>query len=118
MNSSTKITDLRFLIDFTKGNDEKIKRYIGMYLSSTPQVINEIESLFSESNIESLALKAHSIKPQVQYMGASRLSEVLLQIENICQKNHNTEQLPELISSARKLNEQVSKELSQFLQEM
>lgn len=118
MNSSAKITNLNFLVEFTKGNEEKIKRYIQMYLDTTSQVIAEMEEYLSGGNIESVALKAHSIKPQAQYMGAVRLSEALRQIEETCRNLGDTSQLAELIDKAKKLNERASLELSQFLQEM
>ena len=49
MNPTTKTTDLEFLKNFTKGDVEKMRRYINMYLNTTPQVIQEIEQFFEEN---------------------------------------------------------------------
>jgi HPt (histidine-containing phosphotransfer) domain-containing protein len=118
MNPPAKTINLEFLLNFTKGDNEKTRRYINMYLSTTPKVIDEMEFFLTENKLDSLRLKAHSIKPQVQYMGVSNLSNVLLKIEEICNENLNIENLPDLVSEAKRLNRQATKELNQFLEQI
>jgi hypothetical protein len=118
MNSSDKTTSLDFLFDFTKGDKEKIKRYITMYLSTTPQVIDEMEKFLTEINLENVRLKAHSIKPQVQYMGIAGLSALLLEIESVVAQKGDINQLAILVSSAKTMNEKAMLELKQFLNEL
>ena len=81
--SLPKLTDLSFLDSFTKGDKLKMSRYIQMYLQNTSAVIDEMLTDFQNHNLESVRLKAHSIKPQAQYMGVVQLKECLLKIENI-----------------------------------
>ena len=118
MNPTTKTTDLEFLKNFTKGDVEKMRRYINMYLNTTPQVIQEIEQFFEENNLENVRLKAHSIKPQVQYMGVAELSAVLLEIESKIINNEGINVMPALISSAKSINDKATIELKQFLGEL
>jgi len=118
MNYNAKSINLEFLINFTKRDKEKIKRYIGMYLSSTPQAIEEMKKFLEENEFESVRLKAHSIKPQVQYMGIAELSAILLQIEKIVNEKQDTNQLTGLISSAETINMQATNELEKYLEEM
>jgi len=118
MNSSAKTSNLEFLKNFTKGDKEKMRRYVGMYLNTTPQVIQEMEKFLEENNFETVRLKAHSIKPQVQYMGIAELSALLLQIESIVNQKENLNQLSALISSAKTMNERATIELRQFLDEL
>lgn len=118
MNSAAKTTNLDFLKNFTKGDNEKMRRYVEMYLSSTPQVIQEIENFLVEKNFENVRLKAHSIKPQVQYMGIAELSALLLQIESIVNQKEEMNLLPALVSSAKTINEKATIELQEFLNEL
>lgn len=118
MISSAKTTNLDFLKNFTKGDKEKMRRYVGMYLSSTPQVIQEMEEFLEAENFENVRLKAHSIKPQVQYMGITELSALLLQIENIIDQKEEMNQLPTMVSSIKTINEKATIELQKFLDEL
>lgn len=110
-----KLIDLSFLETFTKGDKTKIKRYIEMYLKNTPLVVEELFSDLQKKDYESLRLKAHSIKPQAQYMGISRLKECLLQIESSIKEGNGFDQLGSLLVEAKKLNNQAMNELNQFL---
>lgn len=112
MNYTAKLANLTFLINFTKGNKEKIRRYVEMYITSTPTVIEEMKISFKEGNYENVRLKAHSIKPQIQYMGIEELGSVLMRIENIIIQNEGIEQLSELLQIAERINKQASVELS------
>ena len=46
------MVDLSFLVSFTKGSEEKMKRYINIYLSVAPGVFEKME----QKNTETLAL--------------------------------------------------------------
>lgn len=118
MNTSAKSINLEFLKNFTKGDNEKIRRYVGMYLITAPQVMLEMEKFLEEKNFENVRLKAHSLKPQAQYMGIAELSALLLQIESIVEKKEDMNQLPALVSSAKKINDKATIELKQFLEEL
>lgn len=118
MNSSAKTINLEFLVKFTKGDKEKIRRYIAMYLVTTSQVIDEMEKFLKENNLENVRLKAHSMKPQVQYMGITDLTDILLQIEKIIVENGEREQLIKLINSAETINNQATKELKLYMDEL
>jgi HPt (histidine-containing phosphotransfer) domain-containing protein len=113
--ASPKLIDLTFLETFTKGDQQKKKRYIEMYLKSTPLVIDELFSDYQKKDFESVKRKAHSIKPQAQYMGISDLKECLIKIESAVQNGNQSGQLSSLIEKAKELNQQAMLELNQFL---
>lgn len=113
--TTPKLIDLSFLETFTKGDLNKLKKFINMYLKSTPLVIEELFSDLRNENYESLQLKAHSIKPQAQYMGISALKECLSQIETIIETGNDFDLLGPLLDKTRKLNTQAMFELNQFL---
>ena len=77
--------DLSFLIKFTKGDTRKMRRYINMYLNMAPGIFKTMEQNIVSQDWEQLRINAHSLKPQVDYMGISKLKVVLEEIENAVQ---------------------------------
>lgn len=116
--NSLKLIDLSFLETFTKGDKLKMKRYIEMYLKTTPLVIDELFSDLQNKDYESLQLKAHSIKPQAQYMGISDLKKCLINIDSAVKNEKGYEKLNSLLEEAKNLNHQAMHELNQFLNQV
>ena len=54
-----------------------------------------------------LAINAHSLKPQAEYMGIPALKEVLMEIENSV-KNKETTDMESLFERANKLNQKAA----------
>lgn len=76
------MVDLSFLEKFTKGNPVKMKRYISMYLNIAPEIFERMKQNVEQKDWETLAINAHSLKPQTDYMGIATLKNVLISIEN------------------------------------
>ena len=91
--------DLSFLNKFTKGNTSKMKRYITMYLSTAPETFERMSENVIQENWSDLAVNAHSIKPQTDYMGIDSLKNILIEIED-CVKNAEYEGLKILYQKA------------------
>jgi len=81
------MVDLSFLKKFTKGNTEKIKRYISMYLTMAPEAFARMRENIDDKSWQELAVNAHSLKPQADFMGIADLKEVLVAIENKVKSN-------------------------------
>ena len=115
MNTPLKTINLGFLENFAKGDRSKMIRYIEMYLKSTPKVIDDLHNEFEEKNWENLKLKAHSIKPQAQYMGVDDLRDTLIEIESIVKNNGDISRLEALIVRAKEINAMAMSELNEFI---
>jgi len=76
------MVDLSFLEKFTKGNTIKMKRYISMYLNMAPDTFERMRQNIIDKSWQELAVNAHSLKPQAEFMGIATLKEVLVEIEN------------------------------------
>ena len=76
------MVDLSFLKKFTKGNDTKMRRYISMYLNTASETFERMDQNIKDNSWSKLAINAHSLKPQVEFMGISTLKELLIEIEN------------------------------------
>lgn len=110
--------DLTFLRSFTKGDPEKIRKYIGMFLESAPQQLSLMEQYYAERNWPSLKVAAHSLKPQMNYMGITDLEHTIKDIEFMAGTETNVDSLPEKISYCRSgcelAFEQLRNELNKF----
>ena len=79
--------DLTFLKEFTKGNPEKMKRYISLYVDVAPKTFEEMKKNLYDNNWEQLLINAHSLKPQADLMGISTLKNELVKIEEAVKEN-------------------------------
>jgi len=81
------MVDLSFLEKFTKGNTTKMKRYISMYLNTAPETFERMDQNIKDNSWSELAINAHSLKPQTEFMGIGTLKELLIEIENKVKSN-------------------------------
>lgn len=79
--------DLTFLNKFTKGNPEKMKRYISLYLEEAPKTFEEMKRNLNDKNWEQMRINAHSLKPQADFMGILTLKNELTEIEKAVKEN-------------------------------
>lgn len=116
MDSATNYVNLSFLENFTKGNTEKRNQYIRMYLKTAPQLFSDMESSFQSKQWDELYVKAHSLKPQVLYMGISSLSDLLIKIEALARLKGNKNELATVVQQAIDLNNQAMIELNKYIE--
>lgn len=115
MKTHTITINLDFLSEFAKGDRAKMHRYVEMYLKTAPKVIAELQSHLDSNNLENLKLKAHSIKPQVQYMGISELKDTLAEIETAVINNSGISYLQMLVDRAKAIGSKAVEELNEYL---
>lgn len=90
--------DLSFLSAFTRGDNAKMKKYIGMFLESAPEQLGLMEKYCEEKNWHLLKVTAHSLKPQMNYMGIAELEHTIKDIEFFAGAETKLEELPEKIA--------------------
>jgi len=115
MNSDTNCVNLSFLENFTKGDTEKRNQYIRMYLKTAPLLFSDLKALFQSEQWDELYVKAHSLKPQVLYMGISNLSGLLIKIEELAKQKGNKNELATLVQQAVNFNDQAMIELNKYI---
>lgn len=109
------MVDLSFLKQFTKGNTVKMKRYITMYLEITPEIFDRMHTDINNQNWADLAINAHSLKPQADFIGTTELKEVLIQIENGV-KNNDISELRKFYEIAYQIHQRTSAELKDYVE--
>ncbi len=111
------MVDLTFLKQFTKGDSQKMKRYISLYLDVLPKTFEEMKSNLKNAEWEQLRINAHSLKPQADFMGINSLKEGLIKIEEAVQiKNFNV--LENLFTKSLKIATDSEIILKEMLEEL
>ncbi len=111
------MVDLSFLEKFTKGNPDKKKRYISLYLDVAPKTFDRMKQNLEEDDYEQLRINAHSLKPQADFMGISELKNVLIEIENEVNNRVYTT-LNILFEKARSLHKEAEMSLNNTLNDL
>lgn len=96
MDNYQKI-NLEFLHSFTKSDHQKMIKYINMFLQLAPSSISTMKAQFSAGDWNNLKTTAHSLKPQLAYMGIESLREPILRIEEYAGEGRQPEQIRQWI---------------------
>lgn len=106
--------DLGYLERFCKGDRSRMEKYIRMYIDASPGLFADLAVKATAGDADGLALAAHSLRPQVNYMGAQHLLEALTMIEQKA-RAEGTAACAELIARLPGMNETVMAELRSAL---
>ena len=111
MQQDDKLFDLAFLTKFTKGDAAKIGQYISTYLRTSERIFQELAEAHNSGNADDVYVKAHTVKPQVQYMGIQSLQEAIIKIEEVAKSNPGSPELSELVEGALDIYKRSKEEL-------
>lgn len=111
MSENNRITDLTYLRGLTGSENDKMAKYIRMFLTGTPISIQQLELYMLSKDWSGVKQTAHALKPQLGYFGAKGSEELLREIERISQDQADLERLPAHIETFRKQFEQIEAEL-------
>ncbi len=92
-----KRINLEFLENFTQNDNAKMTKYINMFLTLAPVSIDTMKSQHECGDWNNLKTTAHSLKPQLAYMGIESLKEPILRIEEYAGESKNPEAIAMLI---------------------
>lgn len=106
-----KVTDMEFLRTFTGGNPEKIKKYIGMFLQNGPVLLETVKQSLKEKNFPAIKIAAHSLKPQLSYMGVKEEISNIFLIEQTAGEAVHVDRLQPLVQKLEKVCEKAFEEL-------
>jgi HPt (histidine-containing phosphotransfer) domain-containing protein len=112
MNAVVSYTNIDFLKQFTNNDAQKMKKYIGMFLDNAPKLLSRLEQGMTQLNYEEVKIAAHSLKPQMSYMGIDEEISHIFMIEQLAGSQTHTEQLPNLVANLKRVCEEVYRELN------
>jgi len=105
------VTDMQFLKQFTGGNPEKQKKYVGMFLENAPKLLKNIDNALLAKDYQAIKIAAHSLKPQLSYMGVKEDVSNIFLIEQSSGEAAHYDSLPELVSNLKNLCNKAFEEL-------
>lgn len=109
-----QVTDMQFLRTFTGGRAEKMQKYVGMFLENAPRLLAQVDEALKQKDLPSLKIAAHSLKPQLSYMGVKEEISHIFLIEQTAGEQGHIERLPELIHHLKRVCSKAFEELNQF----
>lgn len=106
-----QVTDMHFLRGFTSDNAGKMQKYIGMFLENAPRLLAQVEEALKSKDLPSLKIAAHSLKPQLSYMGVKEEISHIFLIEQTAGEQGHIERLPELVAHLKAVCSKAFEEL-------
>ncbi len=92
---SSKVTDLAYLDTFCEGDKTRMKKYILMFTSSAPGLIEKINSAFAAGDFLEIANQVHSFKTKWIMMGMTGTKDLALELEHLCREGSQKELIRE-----------------------
>jgi CheY-like chemotaxis protein len=105
------VTDRMFLKQFTGGKPDKMQKYISMFLDNAPKLLASIDTAMDAKDYPSVKIAAHSLKPQLSYMGVKEEVSNILLIEQSAGSSSQQDKLPELIKLLKRVCAKAFEEL-------
>ncbi|MCF8448972.1 MAG: tetratricopeptide repeat protein [Taibaiella sp.] len=105
------VTDMQFLRQLTGGNAEKMQKYIGMFLDNAPKLLDSIDKALAIRDFPTIKIAAHSLKPQLSYMGVKEDVSKIFLIEQSAGAPAHFDTLPSLIINLNHLCNKAFEEL-------
>jgi signal transduction histidine kinase/CheY-like chemotaxis protein/HPt (histidine-containing phosphotransfer) domain-containing protein len=112
-----KVTDLTFLENFTKGDLQKQKKYIQLYLDNAPNSLRQAKQAFEKLDYETVKINVHSLKSQLNYMGVKEQSSGVQATEKACVDASMLDKLPNMLLNLEKICEQSFVELKEKIEQ-
>jgi len=107
------VTDMYFLEHFAGGSREKMNKYIGMFLENTPRLLKKMSDALETKDLTTIKIAAHSLKPQLSYMGVKEDISHIFLIEQTASEAAHYDGLPQLINVLNQVCKKAFAELNE-----
>ena len=106
-----KVTDMAFLKQLTGGNAQKMQKYVHMFLENGVKLLATMDQALAVKDYQAIKIAAHSLKPQLSYMGVKEDISHIFLIEQAAGSSAHFDSLFERIVTLRKVCEKAFTEL-------
>jgi signal transduction histidine kinase/CheY-like chemotaxis protein len=106
-----QVTDMQFLLQFTKGDNAKQQKYVGMFLENAPKLLDSIDKALVIKDYNTIKIAAHSLKPQLSYMGVKEDVSNIFLIEQSSGASAHYDTLPDLVNNLKRTCQKAFEEL-------
>ncbi len=119
MDASTQqMTNLDFLQSFTGNNPVKMEKYISIFLEIAPPEEELLRKNLELKDWDGVRATAHSMRPQMTYMGIKSGEMLLDTIEKNAESGTALEKMPEHIGDFNKIFNLACGELKAYLEKL
>jgi two-component system, sensor histidine kinase ChiS len=94
---SSRITDMAYLDKFCEGDQIRKKKYISMFTSTAPGLIEIINAALADNDFETIASQVHSFKTKWIMMGMTGTKDLSIKLELLCRDGSDKKHIAELI---------------------
>ena len=108
----TMITNLEYLKEFCEGNKDQMNKYIRMFVSSAPALIEKLNTAIGQNDYAEIATQIHGYKTKWIMMGMAESKELALRIENDCRKSSPDEK--SILENIESLTGQIEKAIAEL----
>ena len=95
-----------------------MQRYIKMYLQEAPNLLERMQQNLDNKDYAALAMNAHSLKPQAEFMGLLELKNTMMKVEELGKTQARQEELDALVRKAGQLHQQAAPKLERKVAEL
>ena len=92
---------MTFLTEFTEGDGERMKKYIGLYLKLLPDNLSKMDAAIAAHDNAALVSVIHAMRPHLNYMGMKEAAELAAAIENNVREQQQLDLIAEMIGTVR-----------------
>ena|SRR6185295_5276536 len=96
MKENTNTLDLTFLREFCHNDKKKMTWYIHTFLESVPEQLKEIKNAVASGHWQEIKSAAHSLKPQVAFIGLPVAQSLIEKIEELAMPDFSEVYIREL----------------------
>lgn len=106
-----QVTNMQFLKQFTGGKPEKMDKYKAMFMENGPKLLAKIDDGLEKKDYPSVKIAAHSLKPQLSYMGVKEEVSNIFLIEQTAGQEAHFDRLPALVEQLHRVCDKAFEEL-------
>ena len=92
------VVDLTMIKKISKNNQEKIIKYIDLYLNSVPSDMEKMKKALKLKDFKSLSSLAHKLKGNAGYMGLNALLSSLDSLEKLIENDENSKEITIIVN--------------------
>lgn len=111
MSTKLKSYHLDKLIAFVGDDPDAIKNMVGIFLHTTPELLETINQSYKQKQPEQMAKAAHSLKPTLDVFGVDSVYDVIRKIEQKAKNATLDDELAGLINTLNGVLETVFEQL-------
>jgi HPt (histidine-containing phosphotransfer) domain-containing protein len=93
----SRVTDLSYLDKFCEGDKNRVKKYISMFTSTAPGLIEKINTALVINDLDEIANQVHGFKTKWIMMGMAETKDLAIRLEHLCREGSEVETIREII---------------------